>query len=55
MDWMQAGIFTTTEGIEPVTGSLMRLGINGFEIEDAQDFNDFLSDTTQHWDYVKRT
>ena len=53
MDWTKASIYTTTAGIEPVCALLMDIGVNGFEIEDAQDFQDFLNDTTIHWDYVE--
>ena len=35
-----------------MTGSLLDLGIGGFVIEDAQDFDEFLHDTTPHWDYI---
>ncbi len=35
MNWTQVKIYTTTEGIEPLTGSLLDLGIGGFVIEDA--------------------
>lgn len=53
MDFTKVSIYTTTEGVEPVCSVLMDLGVTGFEIEDAQDFQDFLSDTTIHWDYVE--
>ena len=46
MNWTEVKIYTTTEGIEPLTGSLLSLGIQGFMIEDAQDFDEFLHDTT---------
>ncbi len=52
MDWIQVTIQTATAGIEAVSGRLYQLGINGLEIEDAQDFNDFLENSTQSWDYV---
>ena len=45
-------IYTTTAGIDPLTGSMLDLGLQGFMIEDAQDFDEFLHDTTPHWDYV---
>ena len=38
MDWLEVKISTTSEGIELVTGALMQLGINGFEVEDPNDF-----------------
>ncbi|MBQ5311937.1 MAG: 50S ribosomal protein L11 methyltransferase [Oscillospiraceae bacterium] len=52
MDWIQADIFTTTAGIEPVCGRLLNIGITGFVIKDAQDFEDFLNDKTGNWDYI---
>lgn len=52
MNWTEVKIYTTTTGIDPLTGSMLDLGLQGFMIEDAQDFDEFLHDTTPHWDYV---
>lgn len=52
MNWTEATIWTSTAGLDSVTGMLMDLGIDGFVIEDAQDFADFLEDTEIYWDYV---
>ena len=52
MDWLQISIYTTSEGIEPVSGRLYNLGITGVEIEDFDDFCDFLENNKQYWDYV---
>ncbi len=52
MDWIQVSIYTTTEGIEPVSGKLLQLGFTGIEIEDEQDFKDFLENNKDCWDYV---
>lgn len=52
MDWIKVSVFTTSEGIEPVSGRLYQLGITGLEIEDEQDFKDFLENNKQYWDYV---
>ncbi len=52
MNWIELDIFTSTEGIEAVTGSLLGMGINGFVIKDAQDFQDFLNDKDANWDYI---
>lgn len=52
MEWIEAKIYTTTAGIEPVTGRLLQMGVNGFAIEDAADFEEFLEQTTPNWDYV---
>ena len=32
MDWIKVSIFTTSEGIEPLSGRLYQLGITGLEI-----------------------
>ena len=53
MNWTEVRIFTTTEGIEPVTGALISLGINGMIVEDSKDLERFLQgDTAARWDYV---
>lgn len=52
MDWIKVTVYTTTEGIEPVSGRMMQLGITGLVIEDENEFNDFLEETKDAWDYV---
>lgn len=52
MDWLKITIYTTSEGIDPLSGRLYGLGITGIEIEDEKDFNDFLENNRQYWDYV---
>ena len=52
MEWAEINIYTTTAGIDSVTGILMDLGITGFVIKDAQDFEDFLENKTGNWDYI---
>lgn len=52
MEWTQVKLYTTTEAIEIVSGFLISHGLRGIMIEDAQDFQDFLEDTTIHWDYI---
>lgn len=52
MDWIKVTIYTTSDGIEPVSGRLYQLGITGLEIDDEQDFKDFLENNKQYWDYV---
>ena len=52
MDWIEVDIYTTTDGIEAVTGRLLGLGIDGFVIKDAQDFENFLEDKDGNWDYI---
>jgi len=52
MNWTEVNIYTTTEGIEPVCGRLLNVGVTGFQIRDAKDFEDFLNDKTGNWDYI---
>lgn len=52
MNWIKVRIKTTAEGIDPVSGRLLALGINGIEIADKDDFKEFLENNRQYWDYV---
>ena len=52
MNWLQISIETTTSGIDKVISALSEIGIEGFEIEDKDDFNTFLDENKQFWDYV---
>ena len=52
MNWIEVKIYTTSEGVEAVTGLLMQIGINGFVVEDSKDLDDFLNDTSAIWDYI---
>ncbi|MFA5657698.1 MAG: 50S ribosomal protein L11 methyltransferase [Oscillospiraceae bacterium] len=52
MNWLELNIYTTSEGIDAVCGSLMRLGISGFVIRDSKDFEEYLSSKSGNWDYI---
>ena len=52
MNWAEVNIYTTSEGVEIVSGILMCRGINGFVIKDSKDFQDFLDNKTENWDYI---
>ena len=52
MNWTQIKLYTKTPAIDIVSGYLISHGLRGLMIEDAEDFNDFLTDTTVHWDYI---
>lgn len=52
MDWLKVTVYTSSAGTEPVSGRLMQLGITGLEVEDEAEFNDFLEETKDTWDYV---
>ena len=52
MNWFQISIETNTWGIDAVCDALTKVGIEGFEIEDKDDFNGFLEENKDFWDYV---
>lgn len=52
MDFREVTIFITTKGIEPVAALLEENGIEGYVLEDAADFAEFLGETEIYWDYV---
>lgn len=51
-NWTEVTIYTTTEGIDIISGFLTAHGIKGHVIEDSKDFCEFLEGTEIHWDYV---
>ncbi len=51
-NWIEIKIKTLTEGIDILTGKLTDLGIDGFVIEDKEDFKEFLQSKEGHWDYI---
>lgn len=52
MDFIVITVYTSHDGIEPVTGRLYNLGITGAEIEDSGEFNEFLTENQPNWDFV---
>lgn len=52
MDWIKVTIYTSPNGIEPVCDMLYDMGIIGTQIEDESEFNEFLEENKQFWDYV---
>lgn len=52
MEWTEVKIYTSTEAIDLVCAKLMDIGINGFSILDAEDFNEFLANKDGKWDYI---
>ncbi len=53
MFWTEATVYTTTEGIEPVSGILLMNDITGYSVTDAKDFNEFLERREIYWDYIE--
>jgi ribosomal protein L11 methyltransferase len=49
MNFIEITIFTTHDGIEPVTGRLYTLGINGVQIEDKADFDELIETNEPNW------
>ncbi len=53
MLWIKNTIYTSTEGIEPVSGILLMNGINGYEVLDGKDFESFLENKEVYFDYIE--
>lgn len=52
MEWTEVNIYTKTAGIDLLCSKLMDIGIKGFVIQDADDFNEFLENKNGQWDYI---
>ncbi len=52
MEWTEVKIYTTTEGIEPVSGVLLDCGITGIQVQDDNELKQYLETSSQFWDYV---
>lgn len=51
-NWFEVEILCNREGFDAVTGCLLRLDINGFEISDSEEFTAFTQDKDASWDYI---
>ena len=52
MDWIEAVVSTTPEGVEPVSAVLLDAGITGIQIEDDEEMKRFIQAHSAQWDYV---
>ena len=52
MNWLELHIDTVNAGLDTVTAMLSALDIDGVVIDDETDFQDFLENNHQYWDYV---
>ena len=52
MDWLELKIDTSHAGLDAVTELLEQQGITGVMIDDEADFQSFLENNRQYWDYV---
>ncbi len=50
--WMEISIDTTTEGLEPLSAYLTAAGVVGLVLDDESDFQEFLENNHDYWDYV---
>lgn len=52
MEWTEVNIYTATPAIDLLCSKLEDIGIKGFAIRDAEDFNEFLENKNNQWDYI---
>ena len=52
MEWLEVHINTNHAGLEPLEIFLSANGVDGVVIDDEQDFQSFLENNHQYWDYV---
>ena len=52
MKWLELHIDTNYSGLEGVETMLSALGIDGVVIDDETEFQDFLENNHEYWDYV---
>ena len=52
MQWLELTIQTASSGIELLAERLTMLGHDSFIMDDETDFDDFLENNRQYWDYV---
>lgn len=50
--WLEVAIDTTTQELEDLSARLTMNGVTGLVIEDEADFQQFLENNRQYWDYV---
>ena len=55
MKWLELHIDTNHKGLDAVETMLSSLGIDSVVIDDETDFQDFLENNHQYWDYVDET
>ena len=53
MDWLELKIDTSHAGLDAVTELLEQQGVTGVMIDDEADFQSFLENNRQYWDYVE--
>lgn len=52
MEWLEVTIKTVSPAIELLGARLTAIGYDSFIVDDSSDFQSFLAENTQYWDYV---
>lgn len=52
MEFKKINVYTRSEAVYSLTMLISELGINGFEIHDSADFEEFLENKEMNWDYI---
>lgn len=55
MNFIKVDIFANSSAFDTLTGILLNFGINGFEIVDNRDFEQFLLNEDKSWDYIENS
>ena len=50
--WLEVAVNTTPDRLDEVTAKLTAAGMTGLVIEDEGEFQQFLEQNRQYWDYV---
>ena len=52
LKWLEVAINTTTDRLDELSGKLINAGMTGLVVEDETEFQRFLEQNRQYWDYV---
>ena len=55
MDWLELTVQTTPQGIEETAAALTAGGFSDLVLEDQAEFESFLEDNREYWDYIDET
>ena len=50
--WLEVAVNTTREHLDEICDRLMAAGMTGLVVEDEEEFQQFLEQNRQYWDYV---
>ncbi len=52
MEWLELTIETASPAIEPLTARMTALGYDSFVVDDEEEFQRFVNENRQYWDYM---